>query len=48
MKARIWATIGENRFLIYKILSVGEKPKTGPAAKIWLGQFFPNFGWAKI
>ena len=33
--------------------SVGEKPKTGPAAKIgpakfWLGQFFPNFGWAKI
>ena len=32
--------------------SVGEKPKTGPAAKIgpakfWLGQFFPNFGWAK-
>ena len=23
---------------------VVEKPKTGQAAKIWLGQFIPNFG----
>ena len=34
-------------------ISVGEKPKTGPAAKIgpdkfWLGQIFPKFGWVKI
>ena len=35
------------------IFSVREKPKTGPAAKIgpakiWLGQFSPNFGWANF
>ena len=27
-------------------VSVGEKPKTEPAAKIWQSQFSPTFGWA--
>ena len=32
--------------IFYVYNSVGDKPKSGPAAKIWLGQFFPNFDWA--
>ena len=43
-----YVLIKEQNLERWTIFSVGEKPETGPAAKIWLGQFFPNFGWAKI
>ena len=29
-----------------KFSSVGEKPKTRLAAKIYPGQFYPTYGWA--
>ena len=43
-----YVLIKEQNLERWTIFSVGEKPETGPAAKIWLSQFFPNYGWAKI